>query len=310
MSSEFPKRPDAHVSENVSVRIFQDCLPAKWIFRDQGSRNDYGIDGEVELVSADGELRGDIAKVQLKGQSQVEFNAEGIAAVGGIRQATLRYWISLCRYANVFACLTDNASRETYFTPVFWEATARLDGSNETRSIHFTRAWSLRDVDGPALFTIAARHRPPEVVSAHKAILRGLAQTFHDFLWMVQADPWTIHRPLDIVQNWLTAGRSILPWVSSENEDLFDLGYWRRESDKHWGDGPMRGTLAWAYAKTFPLVLPEVHRLSTQVKRGSYYWSREDLDYLLLVEATRLPEQYEWEAIEKFVHDNRIEDPR
>lgn len=308
---DFPKRPDAHISEDVSIRVFQECMPEKWIFRDQGSRNDYGIDAEVELVRPDGKLRGDIVKVQLKGKANVDFNSDGIASVGGIKQSTLRYWLSLSRYANVIVSVTDNAEHQTYATPVFWEAVERLDGKDETRSVHFRKESSLKTPVGRAFFAIAALQRPWDTIRAHEELLRTLPRTLYDFLWVNQADAWMTQDNSEVVQRWLRLGRQLLGVHLAESDaSLFNFGAWCAESEKTWGDSPMYGTLSKAYLKTFPLVFEEMSRLSDKVRRGSYFFEREAREYLDLVANTPLPNVFTRDGIDRFVEEHEIPEPR
>jgi hypothetical protein len=307
---DFPQRPEQHVSQDTSIRVFQECLPEKWIFRDQGIRNDYGLDGEVELVTETGSLRGKVAKVQLKGRAQVTFNEDRVAAVGGIKQSILRYWLALSRYTNVIVVVTDNAARESYFTPVFWEATLRLDGSDETRSLHFQQPWSLRTPQGPGLFELSVIERPWNVIRAHEELLRALPRMFHDFLWVFQADPWMPNGRPEVVERWLRYGRQLLDvGVAANVEPLFDFAYWRDESQNQWGDSPMYGTLRSTYLKTFPLVFQEMRRISELVLRGQYFWSREAFDYFELVRETPVPTAFDYDSVERFVSENRIDDP-
>jgi hypothetical protein len=310
-ADEFPQRSEQQVSEDASVRVFHDCLPPKWIFRDQGTKNDYGIDAEVELVTSEGTVRGDLAKVQLKGQASVNFNEEGIASVGGIKQSTLRYWLGLSRYANVIVAVTDNTAREAYFTPVFWEAAERLDGTDATRSIHFDRKWSLKTDVGRALFTLATLNRPWEAIRAHEDLLRSLPRTLRDFLWVFQADPWMTQDPSEIIERWLRLGRQLLGHrLKSEQEPLFDFEYWREKSEKRWGDSPMYGTLRSTYVETFAVVFPEMRRISMLVKKGAFFFAREAPEYLQLVQQTAMPEQVDYDGIAKFVQGTKIEMPR
>jgi hypothetical protein len=170
-------------------------MPAKWIFRDQGTRNDYGIDAEVELVSLAGESRGHIAKVQLKGRETLEPNEDGSFSVGGMKQTTLRYWLGLSRCANVIVALTDNAKRDVYFTPVFWQAAALLDGMDSTKIVCFRPEWRLKADVGPCLFEVATTERPWTIVRMHEELLRAPPKTLHGFLRVFQADAWSIHDP-------------------------------------------------------------------------------------------------------------------
>jgi Domain of unknown function (DUF4365) len=63
---KLPKRPDTHVTEAESWRLFQAIAPNEWIVREVSER-DYGIDAYIELASKDGLVTGDLLSVQLKG---------------------------------------------------------------------------------------------------------------------------------------------------------------------------------------------------------------------------------------------------
>ena len=62
--SEMPERPRQHVVGDEAQDAFKLVLPSGWIYRPKAS--DYGIDGEVELVSQTGLLTGVLFYVQLK----------------------------------------------------------------------------------------------------------------------------------------------------------------------------------------------------------------------------------------------------
>lgn len=309
--TEFPQRPLQHVSEDVSIRVFQECMPATWVFRDQSTRNDYGVDAEVELVTPDGEMHGHIAKVQLKGKDSLSRNEDGSISLGGIKQTTLRYWLGLSRYANVIVAVTDNSTREAYVAPIFWQATKLLDGTTATKTIRLPQDSRLKGPKGPELFTLATIDRPWDMIRAHEELLRALPRVLHDFLWVFQADPWMIHDPSDVTQQWLRNGRALLgPVVGPDEEPLFDFRAWREKSERDWGDSPMYGTMREAYFRTLPLVFTQMAILSELVQQAQYFWSREALEYLLLVEATPIPERYDWDGIAAFVEAHKIEAPR
>jgi hypothetical protein len=308
--SNLPRRSRQHVSEDISIRVFQRCLPAHWIFRDQGTRNDYGIDAEVELVGASGEMRGHIAKVQLKGKQSVKRDRQGRVSVGGIKQSTLRYWLSLSRYANVILAITDNGAEDAYFTAVFWPATKLLDAADRSKTLKFNGEWSLKSKVGPVLFAMLTIQRPWEIVRHHEDLLRALPRVLHDFLWVCQADAWTIHEPSEVTERWLRSGRGLMG-VALEDEDLrlFDFRWWCAESERVWGDSPMRGTIRETYTKTFALVFPQMAAISERVLEGRYFWSREAPEYMALVENTPVPIRYDWEGITAFVAEHKIAEP-
>ena len=69
-SHQFPIRAQSHVIEHTSLIILQDQLPRLWIVRTD--IEDYGLDGEIEIVSKDGIVKGDIFKFQIKGHRKVK----------------------------------------------------------------------------------------------------------------------------------------------------------------------------------------------------------------------------------------------
>jgi|ERR1700722_171332 len=62
---EMPRRPREHVLGEEAQDAFKSLLPTAWIYRSKPS--DYGLDGEVELTSREGQLTGRLFYVQLKG---------------------------------------------------------------------------------------------------------------------------------------------------------------------------------------------------------------------------------------------------
>ncbi len=62
---DMPQRPREHVLSDEAQDAFKSRLPTNWIYRPKPS--DYGVDGEVELVSSENQLTGRLFYVQLKG---------------------------------------------------------------------------------------------------------------------------------------------------------------------------------------------------------------------------------------------------
>jgi len=87
---DFPKRPISHVIGDQAVLVLRNSLPKEWIYRE--ANNDYGIDGEIEVVKADGTVTGALCKVQVKGtNSDVKLLKYGIS----VSINTVRYWLAL-----------------------------------------------------------------------------------------------------------------------------------------------------------------------------------------------------------------------
>jgi hypothetical protein len=87
---DLPKRPISHVIGDQAVLVLRNSLPKEWIYREVN--NDYGIDGEIEVVKADGTVTGALCKVQVKGtNSHVKLLKYGIS----VSTDTVRYWLAL-----------------------------------------------------------------------------------------------------------------------------------------------------------------------------------------------------------------------
>lgn len=74
-------------------RIFQNTIPANWAYRSQEDQEDYGIDGEIELVDEQDHATGFIFKVQIKGQESVSIIEEGKTVSFNISCDKLLYYI-------------------------------------------------------------------------------------------------------------------------------------------------------------------------------------------------------------------------
>ena len=210
----FPKRPAQHVSEDESMRLFQKLVPKEWIVRSQQG-SDYGIDAEVEIVMPDGDVRGDLVKVQLKGRASIELDGDDRASVGGIKQTTLNYWLSLAKRIPVFAVATDHEKGCAYFTPVFWQASELLDGTEATKTIHFPArpAFGSDDkVDAAAaqvVFFCMARDRIDHRIDAHERLLKMLPAILENMMWAFQADMWCNDETPEVFEEYLQIGRRI-----------------------------------------------------------------------------------------------------
>ena len=87
-SYQLPIRAKPHVIEHASIIILQDRLPRHWIIRISGV--DYGLDGEIEIVSKDGVVKGDIFKFQIKGHRKVHSKEQHI--IQRVNVSTINYW--------------------------------------------------------------------------------------------------------------------------------------------------------------------------------------------------------------------------
>lgn len=74
-------------------RIFEVSLPASWVFRSQEDQDDYGVDGEIELITENEKATGFIFKAQIKGQNHVEIINNGESASFSISVERLNYYM-------------------------------------------------------------------------------------------------------------------------------------------------------------------------------------------------------------------------
>jgi len=87
---DLPKRPISHIIGDQAVLALRKSLPKEWIYREED--NDYGIDGEIEIVKSDGTVTGALCKVQVKGtNSNIKLLKYGIP----VSTNTVRYWLAL-----------------------------------------------------------------------------------------------------------------------------------------------------------------------------------------------------------------------
>jgi tetratricopeptide (TPR) repeat protein len=140
---DLPVRPREHQLEEESKIEFQQALPAGWIYRPKIP--DYGIDGEVELVTSSGAVTGRLFNVQLKGTDEADATK---ALRVSLRTSTLRYFAELdlpvlvvryhapskkiyARWSSDFELPVDWATQST--------VTLRFDPADEWRSDTATR---------------------------------------------------------------------------------------------------------------------------------------------------------------------------
>lgn len=58
MNKKMPKRNIAHQLETLSRNKFKSLLPEQWITNFSGEDKEYGLDGEVEIFTNEGNARG------------------------------------------------------------------------------------------------------------------------------------------------------------------------------------------------------------------------------------------------------------
>ncbi|MCB1025469.1 MAG: DUF4365 domain-containing protein, partial [Acidobacteria bacterium] len=74
-------------------RIFYGTIPSNWADRGQEDQEDYGIDGELEVIDTDDHATGFIFKVQIKGKKEVTTINDGETASFSISVERLKYYM-------------------------------------------------------------------------------------------------------------------------------------------------------------------------------------------------------------------------
>ena len=87
--SDYPKRPEQHITETESINILRNILPHGWIFREL-SEEDYGIVVIIEICD-EGEVLGKVFAIQLKGHKYLSESTEMVNCYN-IKSSTLNYW--------------------------------------------------------------------------------------------------------------------------------------------------------------------------------------------------------------------------
>ena len=112
---KLPERVPQHISETASFKLFSTKIPNNWIIRDVTER-DYGIDCYLELVNEKNQLSGDLALIQLKSKSNIQWTQEDYYTISGINISTSNYWYQFA--VPVFIFIADIREQEIYFIPV------------------------------------------------------------------------------------------------------------------------------------------------------------------------------------------------
>jgi hypothetical protein len=115
---EYPKRPEQHVIEDKSFRIFTNKVPPEWIVRETTKR-DYGIDCYMEIIAEGNFVTGNMVLIQLKGTKKIDWhnnNGEMLGDLSGVPKSTVNYWRDLP--VPVFICIVELETERVYFVNI------------------------------------------------------------------------------------------------------------------------------------------------------------------------------------------------
>ncbi len=310
---DFPKRIRQHKSQSDSFAILLYKLKDLGIFRN-ATENDYGIDFEIEIVVND-RVIGRYLKAQVKSAEEIYIRTDSTPRVSGIKQTTLAYWAELSYRTHVIAFAVDLTSEKIYFTnPIFWQATALIDGSERTKTIEFLPSSDLSKLaeEAPTSSTtktlekeensitttlikrIAFQSSIVDIIYAHKTLLRYIHSIFELYTDTWHYDPWTAVQKLDIFKTVLECSKILIGdppnggLTDEESENIYNFDYWTKITG--WSDNEVSNREAKKPLKIlFPILLDKIQDYSDRVINGAYYWIHKDITYLKLVHKTKVP---------------------
>lgn len=108
-----PHRPQSHISETESGKIFGRVLSSDWILRDVPPP-DYGVDCELELAPQN-RVTGKKTLIQLKAMESIPWNRDHSFSFSGVKATTSGYWHH-CDLP-VFIVLVDLAEGRVFYSP-------------------------------------------------------------------------------------------------------------------------------------------------------------------------------------------------
>jgi hypothetical protein len=189
-----PKRTAQHVTETASWKVMQSKLPDHWIVRELTER-DYGIDAYIELVTANGEVTGDVCSIRLKGTQSIHWMAmDGETAryaKMSISMSTVNYWWNMPM--PVFLVLADTTEERAFFTPVKTQARVRHKVFREeyTFPFHILDDDELGTERGQISFLV--QHIRERKYPDFHHLLRGLILHWEDYVSFIRE-----HQGLDV----------------------------------------------------------------------------------------------------------------
>jgi hypothetical protein len=142
-------------------RIFQAAVPPSWGIRSQQDQEDYGIDYEIELTTADDKATGFIFKVQEKGVEEAVFIENGrTLSYRDLSVARVTYYLSYVRLPVVLVIVDVSRARAYWTTiqgnPQLVESHREALSSNkQTMTVHIPAANVLPDTAGRVIEAVS-----------------------------------------------------------------------------------------------------------------------------------------------------------
>lgn len=145
------KRHRNHQIDELAQRVLRDALPPTWVLNEQ--HNDYGKDYLVEIGEDDGQLTGSGFYLQLKGQEEATFSADGTLVKFSLDSKYAKHYLDDIKDLPVFLVVVDVGQQKgwwVFLQPVLdadeaWRnqdsITIRLPADNQiTETAQFRKA--------------------------------------------------------------------------------------------------------------------------------------------------------------------------
>lgn len=183
---KFPKRSDTHKIEASSWKLLQELAPDEWIVREVSER-DYGIDAYIEIVTAAGDVTGNLISIQLKGVEKLDWKAgergTKSARSPSIKTTTASYWLNLP--VPVFLFVAELSSRKIFYVSVEEDIRSQFENLSKQDSITFKLMdeLNIESTIGAALFNrFVALEKTHSQFSFHISNLLSHIESLGDFI--------------------------------------------------------------------------------------------------------------------------------
>jgi hypothetical protein len=313
----FPKRIKQHKAQSDSFAILLYKLRDVGIFR-SATENDYGIDFEIEIVHED-QVIGKFLKAQVKSSEEVYIREDGRPTVSGIKQSTLLYWTQLSYSTHVVVFAVDITTEKIYYTKsVFWQATALFDKTEATKTIVFLPSFDQQPdsaqtkeqhahmenfITGLLIKQVAFSYSIPDILNAHKTVLRNLNEIFELYTDTWHYDHHTEVQSVSVFKLLLDCcdvlfelPENVEDLTDEEKKNFFKFEYWEQATG--WMDDQVRNYIAQKPLKIImPLLLDALELYNKRILDAAYYWKRQDWPYLKIVQSIKLPTERVHESL-------------
>lgn len=295
-----PTRTKQKKAESESYAVLLYKLRRIGIFRNM-TESDYGIDFEIEPVFKKA-VTGRYIKAQVKSAENLSIRkSDSVPTVGGIKQSTLLYWCELSYRSHVIAYAVDLKTETIYISsPLFWQATSLLDGTNSSKTIEFIPEVAKsgvvdQDTAVEALTVLfAISPNLPDTLYAITTAFRYLkdffelrCDVFHYDYGTELARPEVFRAFLEVCSILLSHQRDKIPLPDEDRERAFSFEHW---ANKGTDDGEITCCGAQAPMKALlPMLVLALLDYRKKVVAGVHYWAFRNPEFFAIVHDTPVP---------------------